>query len=335
MVPGPATSTRISKPRKQRRGGGGSAGPLFDPSTTLTGRKLKRASKKLTALELVPALRAYGRQANILEAQRKGAEAGLYDLGNRTSGKVAGAYGALQGSSDQTVARQQALQSMLNQDTSRVNNEAAANLTGQQTGQLGGITEALSARNVDPGGSASQAALAQQAQAQQQTAARNAESRGAFASAQGGSFTGLATGQAHAGQMRGAEAQTDIANLIAERIAESNQDHRGQIAEVLGKRADTKALWGPTRIKNLLQLRGSEREWMGQQASTAIDAQRLAETMRHNKAGEATSQGTLAASLRRIHDDLRHDRITEAQAQQRIRQARKRLKQSGGQGARP
>ncbi len=255
-----------NRPKKSRGGrtvgrGGGGAGALYQPTTTLSGRKLKRAAKKLTKIELLPALRAYQRQAGLIEAQRAAAESGLSDLGSRTGSAVGGAYDALNASASQTNARATALAGQLNQDTTRINTEAAQNLGAQQTGQLGALTEALSARNVDPGGSASQAALAQQVQAQQQRASENAQARGAFASAQGGAFQGLAQGMAQSGQMQGRAAQASIADMIAQRIAESNIQHRADRSEALGKAADTKALWGPTRLKNILSLRGSEREY--------------------------------------------------------------------------
>lgn len=234
---------------------------LYHPDKMLKGKKLYKAANELTRVELRPALQGYKRQGAAIERDRQASEKGLYGLGAATGAQTAGAYDTLRGASDQNVARQQALAGLLNQDTSRINNEAASNLQGMQTGQLGGITEALSARNVDPGGSAAQAALAQQAQAQQQAASQNAQARGAFASAQGGALTGLAAGSAYAGQQQGAEAQRDIASMIAERIAESNQTHREAGLEALGKRKDTKALYGPTRLKNLLQLRGSERDY--------------------------------------------------------------------------
>lgn len=234
---------------------------LYHPNRMLKGKRLYKAANELTRVELRPAIQGYKRQGQAIERQRQSAEAGLKGLGESTGAKVAGAYGALAGAGAQAHARQQALAGILNADTSRINNEAASNLQGMQTGALGGITEALSARNVDPGGSASQAALAQQAQAQQQAAARNAEARGAFASAQGGALTGQVANEALAGQHQGAERQADIASMIASRIAESNITHREAGLEALGKRKDAKALWGATRLKNLLSLRGSEREY--------------------------------------------------------------------------
>lgn len=234
---------------------------LYHPNRMLKGKRLYKAANELTRVELRPAIMGYKRQGAAIERQRQAAEQGLKGLGESTGSKVAGVYNTLAGSNAQALNRQQALASILNQDTSRINNEAAANLQAQQTGELGNLTETLSARNVDPGGSASQAALAQQAQAQQQAAARNAEARGAFASAQGGALTGLVTNQGLAAQHQGAETQSDIASMIASRIAESNLTHREAGLEALGKRKDAKALWGATRLKNLLTLRGGEREY--------------------------------------------------------------------------
>lgn len=274
LYPGPATRVKVGVKKKRTGGGGGHGGGgignLYNPSSTLSGRKLKKASNALTRIELLPALRSYQRQEAELEAQRAGTQAGLEGLGQRTGAAVGAVYDTLKGSSDQTVARQQALASALNQNTQNVNTQAQQALQASQTGELGGLTEALKSRNIEPGGSASQQALAKQVEAQQNAAAERAKGYGAFAQAQGGAFSGLAAAQSQAEQMRGREAQSGIHQAILDRIAESNADFGSDIREARGKRADTKALWGPTRIKNLLQLRGSEREWMGsQQASSA------------------------------------------------------------------
>ena len=251
----------MKRPKRAKKKGGGGLSLLHHPEYPLKGKRLAKASNELTRIELRPAIKGYNRQAQAIERARDAAGRSLTNLGITTGNQVKGAYDALQGSSDQTYARQQALAGLLNKETADINNRAAANLQAQQTGQLGGITEALKARNVDPGGSAAQAALAQQAQAQQQQAAQNAQATGAFANAQGGALTGMAAGMAHASQMAGREAQADIASLIASRIADSNQTHNEARIEALGKAKDAKALWGATRLKNLLELRGGEREY--------------------------------------------------------------------------
>lgn len=247
--------------RKKTKKGKGVKSLLHHPENLLKGKRLAKASNELTRIELRPAIKGYNRQASAISRARDAAQRSLTSLGVTSGQQVQGAYDALQGASDQNYARQQALAGLLNKETADINNRAAANLQAQQTGQLGGITEALKARNVDPGGSAAQAALAQQAQAQQQQAAQNAQATGAFANAQGGALTGMAAGMAHASQMAGRAAQADIASLIASRIADSNQSHNESRLEALGKAKDAKALWGATRLKNLLELRGGEREY--------------------------------------------------------------------------
>lgn len=227
----------------------------------LSPRGVKRGSKALTRLELLPALRGYQREANTLGQMRGATEQGLYNVLGRTSGAVSSAYGNLAASSAQNQATQQAIASALNARTSEISGQASQNLQSSQTGALGNLTADLSAQNVDASGSASGLALAQQVQAQNQAAAQRAQAEGSFANTLGSSWQGLASQQANAAQMQGTEARSNIAQLIADRIAESNLDYNASIREALGKKADTKALWGATRLKNLLQLRGSEREY--------------------------------------------------------------------------
>lgn len=282
--------------------GGGGGGALWDPSSLLSGKKLKHGANALTRIELTPALKAYTRDIGALQAQETGAQQGLQALGDRTAGAVGGAYDALKGSSAQTSARQQVIANMLNTNTQNIAQQGQQALTNAQTGQLGDLTEALTARNVPPGGSASQQALAQQVQAQQQAAAQRATGYQQFASSQGASMAGLANAEGQAEQMRGREAQAGVHQAIADRVAQSNSDYGSSISEALGKRADTKALWGPTRLKNLLQLRGSERDQMSAVASLGgmnKRAQLSAQTSRlNNQRSTSTSRQNSVTSAK-------------------------------------
>lgn len=318
-----ALKPKVAKAPKRKHGGGG-LGDLTNPAALLTGKGLKRGANALTRIELNPALKAYGRQIGSLQAQQSGAQQGLQGLGDRTAGAVGGVYDTLQGSSAQTLARQQVLQNMLNQQTSDVSNQAQANLTTSQTGELGGLTEALTSRNVPPGGSASQQALAQQVQAQQQAAAQRATGAGQFAASQGASQTGLADAEAQAEQHRGREAQAGIHQAILDRINQSNSEYGSQISDAMGKQADTKALWGSTKLKNLLQLRGSERDFLNAQASLKGQNWRAMLSSSTSRRGQdltrkssAEGHGITAA----------HNQVTEKQGKRRLGQGAARVQQ--------
>lgn len=257
----------VAKHPKAPKGGGG--GGLLNPSLLLSGRKLGRAANKLTSLELTPAINAYGRQVTDLQTQGAGQALGLQQLGQRTGAAVGSAYDSLNASAGQNNLRQQAIANTLNQQTGQIAQQQQQAVTNSQQGELGGLTAALKSGNVDPGGSASQAALANQVQAQQQAAAQRAQGYQQFASAQGGALTGMGNALTASAQMRGREAQSSIAQAIADRIAQSNADSASAIREAQGKQADTQALWGASRIKNLLQLRGSERQQLDALASQA------------------------------------------------------------------
>lgn len=250
-------------PKKKGGGGGGAANdPLYNPLAGMAGKSLKKGVNALTRLELDPALNSYTRGMDAVERDRLRSELGLQQLGERVGGNLTKAYSDFGTNvAGPTSAKMQALSQDLNSRTDQINNQASQNLQGMQTGQLGAITEALKARNVDPGGSASQAALAQQAASQQQTASQNAQAQANFAANQSNINSSLASGLAAATQKQGVEAQSDLASLIASRIAESNASHREDYLDLLGKKSDTESLYGPTRLKNLLSLRQEQQQF--------------------------------------------------------------------------
>jgi hypothetical protein len=272
-------------------GGGGRLGDFLDPNNPLSGRSLRQSARALTDLELTPGINAFSREMAGIEAQRMGSEAGLHRLGSITGDRVKGAYGALGASSGQTVARMQALAESVNANERAVNKQSAENTAGYQKGQLGALTEGLEAANAAPsGGSASQAALASATQQQQQAQESQSKAQAAFAQAQGAAFTGLAAGQAQAAQQQGAEAQADLAEIIANRIAESNMEHRSAYMDAQGSRADLQATRGATMLKNLLELRGGEREWINARNPVKPTSRNVNIYKGLNKKGTAAAQ---------------------------------------------
>ena len=234
---------------------------------------------------------------------RQHAEGGLRNLGDYTQGQVSGAYDTLGAAANANVARQQALANLLNQNTQQIGQQTQQALTTAQTGELGGLTQALQSRNVDPGGSAAQKQLAENAAAQQSRQARMAQAQSSFANAQGGAFQGLAGSQALTGQMQGASAKANLANMIASRIADSNMEYNQKKSEARGKRADAKALFGATKLKNLLNLRGTEREYISAIGEQALKKAELAEKKRANRADESQAAQDEAGRNRRDKND--------------------------------
>ncbi len=283
----PKHGDRHHAPRHGRRGakkGKEGVGDLYDPESSLSGRKLKKAVNALTRLELEPALHGYQREADTLASQMRGQQAGLEQLGQRTGAAVAGAYSSLKGDSAKTQATQAAIANMLTQNTSNIANQTQAAMTKSQTGELGDLTASLKSQNVESGGSAAQQALAQQVQAQQQAAAQSAQGYQNYAAQQGATFQQQAAAQGQAEQMRGTEAQSSIHQAVLDRIAASNADYSADIREAMGKAADTQALYGASRLKNLLQLRGDEREHNASLAEQNLNARSLGVKAGYNKA---------------------------------------------------
>jgi hypothetical protein len=315
----------MKKGKKHKGGGGG--GSLYDSNQILTGRRLKRFSKKLTNLEINPEVAGYRRLADELKGERGATQAGLEQLGSRLGGNVRSTYQGLAQAEAQGVARQAAIRNMLTQNSGQIAQQATQQQDTGQQGQLGGYLDSLQAKGA-PGGGQAQQALSDMVAAQRARLATSNAAAQQTAVAQGAGYTSFAANQATANQQRGTEAQAGLQSTIAQRVGDSNVGFNQDIRESLGKLADAQAKRGPTRIKNLMDLRKSERDFILGRAATKIDKSKAAETARHDRAGESTSAGNLAATLQRIRDQEAHNQITEAQAQQRIKIAKKNARTS-------
>jgi hypothetical protein len=195
----------------------------------------------------------------------------------------------------------QALQNQINQ-TSQAANAQLGQIQGSVLGQQ---MDTLAGLNIDPGQSQSGAAIANAMKNQQTAFMGNGQGQtgmeqdwAGLAALSANAAFGTVRNQRNANRSARAQALTNINTSIASRKGQARADYGEARREVLGKLADQKALIGPTRLKNLMDLRESERKYRNERlaimqdraqanADNALDRAKLNEDIRHNKAGEA------------------------------------------------
>lgn len=291
-------------PGAAQTGGGGNAGNKggFHPRKVLneletgkllTPKQLKRAARAITALEVRPQVKGYGRLANELTNERETEAKGLGALGTQLQSGVGDVYKNIAQSEAQSLASQQALANQLNQTTAGIVSQGQQDLTAMQNTQTQGVADALAARGAPTGGGAQQE-LAAAVAAQQANQSANSQASQQFAAQQGAAGSNFLSSLAGSTQMQGGAAVGGIGQTVIGRIAKSNREYGGDIREALAKKAEAKASKGSLFAKNLLGLRGEEQKFkLGEQAVTgkkeelALSKQEAQQAKKENRQDQA------------------------------------------------
>ena len=278
---------------------------LLDPSHSLSGRELWRLDKAISRIETQPLINAYRRLASRYRRDMGRDMRGYERLRKTTNRQTKGIYKGLdqQMAAAQRATRQsgQALQNQINQ-TSQAANAQLGQIQGSVLGQQ---MDTLAGLNIDPGQSQSGAAIANAMKNQQTAFMGDGQGKtgigqdwAGLAALSANAAVGTVRNQRNANRSARAQALTNINTSIASRKGQARADYGEARREVLGKLADQKALIGPTRLKNLMDLRESERKYRNEllaimqdraqaNAQNALDWWKAKEDKRHNKAGEA------------------------------------------------
>ena len=274
---------------------------LLDPKKTLSGKQIKKVAGALTNIELNPTINSYVRQGKQIGRQGKRDTRGLNKLGKQTTRGIAGAYNASAGSGQQNVAAQQALAQQMSQGTADINAAAAAQQNATQTGALGDLTAALTANNAEVGGSDARAQMALRLQQEQLASGQLAQGNANLSTVIGNANVSNAQGQLLSGIQQGNAAVASNKAMMASRIAEAKAATRDAQREAFGKVADTRALKGASRLKNIMELRAGERTYGNERAAigidkqgNAIDAQKVANDAADDAHDNANDDATLA-----------------------------------------
>ena len=274
---------------------------LLDPKKTLSGKQIKRVAGALTNIELNPSIHAYTRNGKQIGRQSKRDTKGLNKLGKQTTRGIAGAYSALAGAGQQNVAAQQATAQNMNSLTAGINQQQAATQQANETGVLGDLTAALEGNNAEMNGSDSRAQMALRMKQEQLASGQLAAGNANLANVMGASGVANAQGQLLSGIQQGTAAIASNKQMMASRIAQQKAEARDLQREAFAKAADTRALKGASRLKNIMDLRAGERTYGNERAAinidkqgNAIDAAAQAETARHNQATEGNDAAQTA-----------------------------------------
>lgn len=303
----------------------------FDTNKPLSGQDLIRAARAMTALETRPQLHGYKQLANQLKTERNIEAKGLGALGERLQTNTTDVYKNIAVSEADSLARQQSLGQMLNQQSGAIAQQGTQDLTQMQQGQLGDYTQGLQMRGA-PGGGSAQQELANAVASQQASQVANNGAAQNLASSQASAFGQLGAGLAGSAQLQGGEAVAGIGRDIISRTASSNQKYREGIQTALGKLADVKATKGPSMIKNLLELRGGEQKYQLGRAAVRREKAKLAaeatqdaaaNTIAQQKADAATtSAGASALNAATSAWEARHPGATPKERQKNRKEVR-------------
>lgn len=264
--------------RKGKRKPNPYAGPLYDPTATLSGKDLATAADRLVALEYGPKRAALDREA--ANATTQGTA--LIDRGG-------GYYKSLGDQQAQDVARQKAIGDQLKAalDATRTRTGQEITQAGQEADQRASQDESVRGAGLE-GGSGQQ--LAAEIAAQRIRSSENAATNDTSAAQGTAAYQQLSDLTSRATAARGGEVTGELSN----RLANTQTDIRGRRtsleSEAAGKRVDQLVNLRQTALENLLAMRGLDIKTEDLRASVAHDKATLAATTRTNQRRDATTR---------------------------------------------
>lgn len=249
---------------------------LLNPGQVLNQKNMWQAANAATRIELRPALKAYSRQHQRLKKDEKRETKGLRRLSRQTAAQTQQAYRL---ADRQLAANQDAMGrigNQMQQSMAAANTAEADRMRQLQEGTLGGQIASLSAQGIPQGSSASQQALADAASRTQGERAALAESWQNLATTQAMGANEYAANIRAATQNQAAASTAGIRQALASRIAQAKAEYGAERRDVRGKIADQKALFGPTRLQNIMKLRESDRAFINERAAIKNDRRQAA-----------------------------------------------------------
>lgn len=267
---------------------------LLNPKKQLSGKQVRKAAGALTKIELNPAINAYKRQKKATGRQMRRDVRGLNKLGNRTAGQLESVNETLAGAGSQSVAAQQQAADSTDRAIAIRNAIAQQTANKQNTSTEAATNNTLLNSGVDPLGSGSAQAAKERREAQMLRLTQTGNDQANLASILGNAAVQNTQGQVLSNATRGRDQISSLRTIMAQRIADERAAARESMRESQGKVAELKAQRGPTRLKNIMDIRSGERDYglglagvKNERRAIGIDAAAQRETERHNRAGEA------------------------------------------------
>jgi hypothetical protein len=249
---------------------------LLDPGQVLSGKQMWRAANAAARIELRPGLKAQHRAYKRYGRDMKRDLKGLNRLSNKTSEQVRNIYNfsdSQLGQAQQATAQNAA--GMVG-GIDQAGQAEQARLNELQGGVLGNQIKSLAAQQIQQGGSASQDALAAAAAQQQASTSGYDEAWDKFAAMSAAGMNDQASKIRSANQFSGAESKAAIRTALASRMADTRSQYGEAKRDAAGKVADLKALFGPTRLNNIMKLREGERSFVNERAALNQTAKQAA-----------------------------------------------------------
>ena len=272
-------------------------GKLYNIVDPASGHNLEKLAKALTRAEVRPQQRAYQRLTNEIRGQSTADTLGLERLGKRTQKSLVDTATGFDKGSAAATQRQLSIGSQMQEQVARASEQAAQDLQQSQTGQLGGLQQAMALRGA-PGGGAAQQQLQSLVSAQNTRQAMETQAAAAAASAQAGNYAGLSEGMRQANAMQAGAAQRDARRAISSRIAEGKLQAGADVREAQGRKADVKAQKADLFLKNLMEARGAERDYLLGRESVKTDRMSIRSSAQQAAADRASDEEMFYAGLK-------------------------------------
>lgn len=267
-----AKDGKKNKAQRQRAARRAARRAVYDPTAPLSGKILKRVSNALTKLELQPGINA---QKAAIEASRRGQEydtSALDRMGGRLDTQMSGLASRMGDYRNEAVSRAEAARDRMNEGLASTARESTDRLNTLQGQVLGNQISTLSAAGIQPGQSATDQAMGQIAQGQQDALSRQRESWQGLASVMGEQGVTTAGAMGDAAQYGVESDRGAIQRNIASRVADRRQMGAEERSKARSELATLRGLRGSTRLKNLLELRREQQDYGARMSE--IEAQR-------------------------------------------------------------
>lgn len=251
--------------------------PLLDPGQVLIGRPLLKSARAAANIEYKPTIGSLRQQLRQIAKDRRRDDRALAKLGRTNIRQTNRGYHQLGNSLGRAIGAEAQTGRQLIKATNQNQTAAESRLNELQGSALGGQLDSLGAAGIQPGGSASQAALTA-AMAQQQAA------MGSLGTAFGDSAQTMAAGmkatarnQLAANGMARMKAVSGLRSAVASRRMDSRDAYRDQADQSRQALRDAKSLRGAAVLENLMKLRDSERSFVNERAALMLDARTQAQ----------------------------------------------------------
>ena len=262
---------------KQHKGSGG----LYDPRTTLEGKKLRKAVNALVRRQSRPAIRGARDEVESLRGVLDSQVGDVRRLGNQAQENIGSYYHSLAQAEAQNLDYQRALANRLNTGIGQAGQNAASAISGAGEQALGQFDKDAALRG-QANTSARDELIAMVAQ-QQALQGREQAALAAQGQAQGAGFENLHAALGQAAQARGATQRSDVSRTTLQNVKDLQNQFNPEIRKALLNLREQRTAKGELKTEILSRLRGEERDYLLSKGALGVDKKQLSADIKESK----------------------------------------------------